>query len=275
MSDARRITTRLRSLFGLTTLPFTKDFDHDQLFRTDSFQQALDRLRYLCDRRGIGALFGAPGTGKSTLLRTFLGSLGKTTHAVCSIHYTSCSTVDLLRQIASGFQIEPRFRKADLVAAIKDRVLKLSRAQNLTAILVCDDAHLLTSRVLDDLRLLTSFDGDSRDDLTLILSGQPQLESQLRLAINEALAQRIVQRIRLRSLHPEEVDSYLTHRLQLAGRTARLFLPEAAEAIAKGARGIPRLIDRLAEQSLLLALRDNKKEIDAELVTEAIDEVEP
>ena len=158
---------------------------------------------------------------------------------------------------------------------IKERILKLSRAQKLTAILVIDDAHLLTSRFLDELRLLTSFDGDSRDDLTLILCGQPQLESQLRLAVNEAIAQRIVLKIRLRSLHPEEVEAYVKYRLELAGRTAKLFLPEAIEAVAKGARGIPRLIDRIAEHCLLVALRDKKKEIDAEIATEAIDEVEP
>ena len=102
-----------------------------------------------------------------------------------------------------------------------------------------------------------------------------QLETHLRLAVNEALAQRVVIRVRLRSLHPEEVEEYLVFRLELAGRTAKLFLPEAVEAIARAARGIPRLIDRVAEHSLLLALKEKKKEIDTELVTSAVDEVEP
>jgi type II secretory pathway predicted ATPase ExeA len=271
----RRLTTRIRSVFGFTSMPFAKGLDPEHLFATDAYRNALDRLRYLGDRRGIGAVFGAPGTGKSTLIRSFLGSLGKATHAIAYVPFSSCSVVELFRQIAFAFQIEPRFRKADLARDLSERILKLSRTQKLTALLVIDDAHLMTASVLDDLRLLTSFDGDSSDDLTLLLAGQPQLESQLRLATNEALAQRIVLKVRLRSLHPEEVSAYLTHRLEIAGRTARLFLPEAVEAIAKGSRGIPRLVDRLAEHSLLLALRDKKKEIDAEIVTEAIDEVEP
>lgn len=123
--------------------------------------------------------------------------------------------------------------------------------------------------------MLTSFDADSRDDLTMVLCGHPQLEANLRLAINEALAQRLVLRVHLRSLHPEEVDGYLRFRLELAGRTAKLFLPEAAEAIARAARGIPRLVDRLAEHCLLIALRGKRTEIDTEIVTEAIDEVDP
>jgi general secretion pathway protein A len=143
------------------------------------------------------------------------------------------------------------------------------------AVLVIDDAHLLPSSSLDELRLLTSFDQDSRDELTLILAGHPQLESNLRLAVNEALAQRIVIRVHLRPLRSEEVEAYLGFRLELAGRTAKLFLPDAVEAIYRASRGVPRLIDRLAEHSLLIGLRDKKIEISADLVTEAIDEVEP
>ncbi len=273
-SSTSRIESKLRSYFGFKSLPFTKDIDPDRLFRTDAFDQAIDRLRYLADRQGIGALFAAPGTGKSTLLRSFLSSLGKSTHAVCYVCHTTCASLDLYREIARGFQIEPRFRKADVLREIKERIVKLSRGQKLRAILVIDDAHLLPGKFLDELRLLTSFDEDSRDDLTVIISGHPQLESNLRLAVNEALAQRIVLRIRLRSLQPNEAEAYLSFRLEAAGRTAKLFLPDAAEAIARASRGIPRLIDRIAEHTLLSALRAGRKEIDAEIVTEAVDEVD-
>jgi general secretion pathway protein A len=274
-ADRQRIETKLRSTFGMKRLPFSKDLEPDELFVTEFFTQSLDRLRYLVDRRGIGAVFGAPGTGKSTLLRAFLGGLGKAAYSVCYVSHSTCAVLDLFREIARGFAIEPRYRKADVIREIKERVLKLARGQKVQPLLIVDDAHLLPTHVLDDLRLLTNFDADSRDDLTMVLCGHPQLEANLRLAINEALAQRIVLRVRLRSLHPEEVDGYLRFRLELAGRTAKLFLPEASEAIARAARGIPRLVDRLAEHCLLIALRSKQTEIDAEVVTEAIDEVDP
>jgi len=275
LPDGPRLETRLRSAFGFKRLPFGKDLEPDELFLTDTFSQSLDRLRYLVDRRGIGALFGAPGTGKSTLIRTFLSGLGKAGYAVTYLSHSTCAVLDLFREIARGFAIEPRHRKADVIREVKDRLVKLSRGQKIQPVLVIDDAHLLPTHVLDDLRLLTNFDADSKDDLTLVLSGHPQLESNLRLAINEALAQRVVLRVRLRSLRPDEVATYLAFRLELAGRTAKLFLPEAQEAIARAARGIPRLVDRLAEHSLLIALRANRTEIDADIVTEAVDEVDP
>ena len=245
-----RIETQLRSLFGFKSLPFAKDLEPDRLFENEAWGRALDRLRYLLDRRGIGTLFGAPGTGKSTLLRAFLSGLGRSAYAVCYVAETTCASLDLYRQIARGFQLEPRFRKADVLRDIKERISKLSRTQKLRALLVIDDAHLMPIGFLDELRLLTSFEQDARDELTLLLAGHPQLESNLRLAVHEAFAQRIVQRVRLRSLHPEEVEGYLNFRLELAGRTAKLFRPDAVEAIGRAARGIPRLIDRVAEHSL-------------------------
>jgi type II secretory pathway predicted ATPase ExeA len=275
MASNGRLETRLRSAFGLKSLPFAKEADPERLYVHPFLEQALDRLRYLADRKGIGVVFGAPGTGKSTLLRTFLASLGRTSHAVCYVEHTTCAILDIHRQIARGFALEPRFRKADVVAELKERLLKLARHQKIRPVLVIDEAHHLPVGFLDELRLLSSFDADGSDDLTVILAGHAQLENTLRLAVHEALAQRIVIRIRLRSLKPEEVEAYLDFRLQAAGRTAKLFLPEAVEAIAKASRGIPRLIDRVAEHCLLLALQANKKDIDADTVTEAIDEVDP
>jgi type II secretory pathway predicted ATPase ExeA len=254
-SDSARLETRLRSFFGLKSLPFAKDLEPDKPFSTDTFARGLDRLHYLADRQGTGVVFGTPGTGKSTLLRSFLASLPRTSHAVCYVARTNCASVELMREV-------------------HDRVLKLSRVQKVRPLLVIDEAHLLPSAVLDELRLLTSFEEDSRDDLTFILAGHPQLASNLRLAVNQAFAQRIVLRVHLRPFNAGEVADYLVFRLQLAGRSARLFLPDAIEAIRRASRGVPRLVDRLAEHSLLLALKAKKTDIDAELVTEAIDEVE-
>ncbi len=113
-----------------------------------------------------------------------------------------------------------------------------------------------------------------RDDLTLLLAGHQQIESTLRLAVHDALAQRITIRLRLKGWDRDEVDQYILYRLEAAGRTAKLFFPDAVEAIFKASRGVPRLVDRIAEHSLLAALHQHKKDIDAELVTESLDEVD-
>jgi type II secretory pathway predicted ATPase ExeA len=270
-----RTEPQLRAFFGLKALPFLKPPGAEDVLQTPSMTRALERLRYLADRRGIGVIFGGPGTGKSTLLRAFMASLAKTTHAVCYLSHTTCAVLDLYRQIARGFDLSPRYSRADVARELKERIQKLSRQSRIEPVLVIDEAHLLPAPFVEELRLLSSFDADSRDDLTMVLAGHLQLESNLRLAVHEAFSQRIVLRVRLNALDRPEVEKYLLFRLERAGRTAKLFLPDSIEAIAKASHGIPRLIDRLAEHALLLALRDHKKEIDAEIVMQATDEVEP
>lgn len=271
---AERLEQRLRAFFGLKSLPFLKACDPEDTLSTPAMEHALERLRYLLDRRGIGVVLGGPGVGKSTLLRTFQASLSRTAHAACYVTHTTCSVLDVVRQIARGFDLTPRFNRADVARELKERLQKLLSLQKLSPVLLLDEAHLLPATFLEELRILTSFDGDSKDELTLVLAGHPQLESNLRLAVNEAFAQRVVMKMRLSSLSRDEVERYVTHRLERAGRTARLFLPDAVEAMTKASRGVPRLLDRLGEHALLIALRDKKKEIDADLVTEALDEVE-
>ena len=274
MND-KRIETQLRSFFGFKTLPFTKDLEPDRIFGLERFEHALQRLRYLADRRGIGVLCGHPGTGKSTLLRAFSDGLGKTAYTCAYLSHTTCAILDLYRQIAHAFQIQPALRKADLMRQIQDRLLKLACVQKISPVLIIDEAHLLPAPFLDELRLLTSFDADARDVLALVLAGHHQLESNLRLAVNEAFAQRIILRLRLQPLVPAEVQPYLAFRLELAGRTAPLFLPDATEALARASRGIPRVIDRIAEHALLAALHVRKKDIDLDIVNQAIEEVDP
>lgn len=273
--SSTRIETRLRSFFGLRSLPFTKDLDPDDIFEVPVQTRALERLRFLVDRKGIGVLVGAPGCGKSTVLRKLKASLGKTSHAVCYLHQTTCASVDLYREIARGFGLEPRYRKADVLRELAERLLTISRQKRIRPVLILDEGHLLKAAFLDELRVLTNFDEDGAEELVLILSGHPQLESSLALGVNEALSQRIVVRVRLIALAPEEVEGYLDFRLEKAGRSGKLFLADGVEAITKGSRGIPRLVDRIAETALLLAMERKRKEIDSEIVMDAIDEVCP
>jgi general secretion pathway protein A len=260
--NEKRLETQVRAFFGFKALPFAKDLEPDRIFNLERLDQVLQRLRYLAERRGIGVLLGHPGTGKST-------------YACAYLAHTTCAILDLYRQIAYAFQLQPALRKADLMRQIQERLLKLACVQKISPVLVIDEAHLLPASFLDELRLLTAFDADARDVLALVLAGHPQLESNLRLAVNEAFAQRVILRLRLEPLLPAEVPSYLAFRLELAGRTAPLFLPDATEALARASRGIPRLIDRLAEHALLHALQTRTKDITLEIVNHAIEEVDP
>lgn len=270
----QRIETQLKSLFGFKAIPFTSGGSAKESFAYEGFTQALKRLRYLADRRGIGLLVGGSGTGKSTLIRAFIESLGNTAFRVGYICRTTCAVLDLYLEIGRQFGVEPAHRKSVLAERISERLASLSRTKHVTPVLIIDEGHLLPRTFLDELRIITNFEADSRDELVLVLAGHPQLETNLKLMINEAFAQRVVQRIRLKGFCRDETKAYVLHRLEQVGRTAEIFTEDGLEALHKASRGIPRLIDRLAEQSLLLALWERKKEVDAEIIGRAHEEFE-
>ena len=270
-----RLETQLRAYFGFKQLPFRKDFTQGEFFPTASCARTLKHLRYLVDRKGIGTLVCPPGTGKSTVLRVFMDSLSRTAYTVCYLPHSTCSVLDLVRQISRGFGLEPRYRRADVLSQLKERLEKLAVQQKTQPVLVLDDAHLLPGRFLDELQILSSFEVDGRDELTIVLAGQPQLRANLALAVNESFSQRVVLRLDLEPWTRDEIAGYLDYRLQRAGRTAKLFKQDALNALVKAARGIPRLVDRVAEHALILAYEEGQKTVSVELVTAALERVEP
>ncbi|NWG12917.1 MAG: AAA family ATPase [Acidobacteria bacterium] len=267
-----RLASRLKSAFGLQRIPFTPEI-HGDFFLHPAFEEGLRKLRYVADRRGMAVLVAGAGVGKSTLLRAFIESLGRTSFLVAYVPEATCGILDLYRAIARAFGIDPAFRKSDLLRRIQERLPAVA-GRKICPVLICDEAHLLNRTFFDELRILADFGADAPDEMMLLLSGQPQLETSLRLGINEALAQRIVLRVRLAPLDRGQVEQYLAHRLQLAGRTAPLFTPDGIEGLVRASHGVPRLIDRVGEVSLLIALEGKKKEIDAEIVAQAAQEVE-
>lgn len=266
---------RLRSFFGLKSLPFDSDLGPEDFFPTVQFEDALQRLRYMAERRGIATLTAPVGVGKSTLIRTFLHDLGHTQFFPAYVPETTCSVLETYKAIAYAFDIHPAFRKIDLLKQIRERLMALACHRKITPVLVLDEAHLLHRPFFDELRILLNFDADRSNPIMLLLSGQPQLQSSLRLSINEALRQRIICRIELSALDRQQSEDYIAHRLKLAGRTAPIFSPDAFEAIFTFSNGVTRSINRLLEASMLLAFKDKKKEIDLDIVNLAISELDP
>lgn len=269
-----RTHTRLKSAFGFTRLPFDSNIGPDEYFVYPDFEKALERLQYVANRKGIATLTAPSGAGKSTLLRAFIESLGKTQFFPAYVCDTSCSVLELYKAIAYALDLEPSHSKIQIIRLIKERISSLALHRKITPILILDEAQILHRPFFDELRLLANFDADSSNLFMLLISGQPQLENSLRLSINEALSQRIIAKIKLEAFDRTLTEQYLHHRLQLAGRSAPLFAQDAIEAIWSFSNGISRLIDRVAETSLYIALQGKKKDIDLETVNLAIQEID-
>ena len=140
-------------------------------------------------------------------------------------------------------------------------------------VLIIDEAQHLRNDVPEDLRLLTNFVMDSEQRLCLLLVGLTELRRRLAMAVHEALSQRLVVRHHLTGLDRSELDAYLTHRLRFAGCELPLFEPPAIEALFQSARGLPRLVNRIAHYALTAAAFNDARTVNAGHLEHAVAEL--
>jgi type II secretory pathway predicted ATPase ExeA len=158
-----------------------------------------------------------------------------------------------LRQLARELDLEPAYRRGDLVRQISEAIVRLNQSKKQHPLLICDEAHLLGHPALEQFPLLLNFDMDSSHYLTLLLIGQPLLRRTLSLQLHEALRQRIAVHYHLEGLTREELDAYLTHQLKTAGISQPLFDDTATQGLYQATKGILRKVNKLAVTALRLA----------------------
>src|SRR5207248_4685443 len=125
-------------------------------------------------------------------------------------------------------------------------------------VLMIDEAQLIpTKSTFDEIRLLTNFQLDAQNLLSVILIGQPELDTRLDRPAYAPLRQRIGMRYSLGPLSLEETLCYIEHRIRIAGAQRNPFTRSAMEEIHATSGGIPRLINTLATTALLDAFGDD------------------
>lgn len=258
--------------FGFTRLPFDHKPGPDQLFHAPSLDELHSRLTYLVDTRGIGLLTGEPGSGKSTALRRLRDALHPEEVRAVYLHDTAVNPADFFRQLALELGLEPHWSRALIFRSVQQEIARLVKERRLSVLIVVDEAHHLRPDILALLPLLTNFDWDGSNRLTLLLAGQSGLRQKLRMAHLESLAQRITIRYALRHLDRETTRLYLEHRLKLAGVDRPLFTDPALEALFTASGGFMRHIDTLAHHALAATALQRARLVDAEHVVKAAEE---
>lgn len=255
--------------FGMKFNPFTKEIASQDLFLSKDLKELDSRLKYLQTTRGIGLVIGEPGSGKSTALRKYVNGLNPALYKHC---YFSLSTVTLLEfyhGLALELGEEPKFKKIALFHQIQHAINVLYSERRITPIIILDEIHLTSNKVLEDLRLIFNFNMDSQNPFILILAGQPLIRSKLTLNINNPLRQRLTVKHVMQGLGPEELYSYISSRLELAGVHEQIFLETAINAMYAITGGLPRVVNQLATNCLLCAYDKKQRTVDEEIVYQA------
>ncbi|GMA82983.1 hypothetical protein GCM10025855_25160 [Shewanella glacialipiscicola] len=263
-----------KAFYGLSDNPFSIAPNPHYLFLSDRHREALAHLTYgLGETGGFVLLTGEVGTGKTTVSRCLLGQLPDNTDTAFILN-PSLTELELLATLCDELKItygdNPTLKQ--LIDHLS-RFLLANHSKGRNTVLIIDEAQHLRPEVLEQLRLLTNLETDTKKLLQVILIGQPELQLLLKRQELRQLAQRITARYHLLPLNEDEIGLYVLHRLQVAGRFEPLFTGKAIKVLQKYSGGIPRLINLLCERALMAGYAQSRLPIDHHMVRQAAVEV--
>ena len=257
--------------FGLTSKPFGKTPDPGFLFESRQHREALARLEYAVEEKELALLVGDVGSGKTTLSRALIDRVGESRPVVLLIN-PRLTPMQLLRAIARGLGLAPARFRNELLDQLHTKLYELYE-EDREPVLMIDEAQLIPGKAtFDEIRLLTNFQLDDQNLLSVVLIGQPELDRRLAKDHYAPLRQRIGMRYSLGPLSLEETRQYIDHRIRVAGGARNPFSDEAMAEIHALSGGVPRLINTLATTSLLDAFGDDAAVIDPPRVLSAAKE---
>jgi general secretion pathway protein A len=262
-------------LFKLHELPFRLTPDPAFLYLSKHHARAkayMESTIWFTD--GFVVITGEIGSGKTTLIETFLKELEKDV-VVAQINQTQVSAIEFLQTVLVQFGFQPfRMKKAELLSTLNEFLVE-QYANGRRVLLIVDEAQNLSNKVLEEIRLLSGVETTKEKVLRIILAGQPELNEKLNSPMLIQLAQRIRLRFHLTALSKTDTQLYIQHRLEVAGSQGRqIFDPETYPLIYRYTGGIPRLVNTLCDTTMMAAFAQDKDVVTVEHMNAAIEELQ-
>jgi general secretion pathway protein A len=264
------------AFYGLKEKPFSLTPDPKYLYPSRVHREALDHLLYgVQEREGFIVITGDVGTGKTTLCRAILSRLDPRTKTALILN-PLLSEEELLRAVLHDFGLPGSgSTKKELIDELNEFLIRsLTRGQN--AVLIVDEAQDLSSRLLEQVRLLSNLETEREKLIQIILVGQLGLQELLASPELKQLNQRVSVRYQLRPLSFQETCQYIYHRLTVAGGSSGLTISsQALRAIYRFSRGVPRLINLACDRALLQGFVDHSTHITEARAQKAVKSLGP
>jgi general secretion pathway protein A len=257
--------------YGLRELPFELTPNPKYLFLTRQHREALSTLVYgLSSGKGVTALIGEAGTGKTTLLHAALQS--EHCRQVTCVYLmnptlTRAEFIEIL-SVQFGLSAQAARSKAALLHEL-EAVLRERRARGQITALMIDEAQSLSGELLEEVRLLANSETATEKLLTLVLAGQPELRDRLNEHGLRQLKQRVTLRCEITPFSQQETAAYIAWRIRTAGGdAAKLFTREAVMLIHERSGGIPRTVSVICDNALLTGFGLGRQPVNYEMVLE-------
>jgi general secretion pathway protein A len=261
------------SHFGLTGPPFQLTSSPAQLYMSKEHREAYAALEWglLHEPSGFTLLIGEVGTGKTTLALAILARQYENVRtAYLSNPKLTFEEIVKLVMKQLGIKTRSKSKLADL-EAVNDFLCALKPGERV--VVMMDEAQGLSDETMEQLRLLSNSGKKDEKQLHFVFIGQPELLRRLTNPSLRQLEQRIGARTVLNPLQRAECHEYIEQRLRAVNGTAdRIFKAGALRYLVRRGGGIPRRINVLCHNAMLLAYSGGARMVDTRMVEAAVTE---
>jgi general secretion pathway protein A len=255
--------------FGLSEAPFDLTPNPRFLFLTSRQREALGNLQYaLASSKGFTLILGEAGTGKTTLVRAAMASIGDTPSRYVLVNNPTLGRREFYEFLAQEFGLSEgaAASKTRFLVELQKDVEARAAAGGLTGLII-DEAQSMPHELLEEIRLLGNIETNTSKLLNIVLCGQPELAERLNETSLRQLKQRVALRCELRPLSLKETASYISGRLRIAGGIpADIFKREAVVAVFEGSSGVPRTINVICDNALISGFAAQVKPVTLDIV---------
>lgn len=260
--------------YGFTEKPFNLTPDPRFLYLSARHTEAFAHLEFgRRERGGFIVITGDVGTGKTTLARCFLSRLDART-STAFVLYPALSAVELLQTVLEELHVPVRGTSLKAHVDALHAFLLVADRQGRQVVLLIDEAQDLSPDVLEQVRLISNLETDTRKLIQIVLMGQSELADILARHDLRQIAQRVTARYHLGALDREETREYIHHRITVAGGAGKVaFTARALAAVHRASGGVPRVINLLCDRALLAGYVAGTRTIDEAMVDRAAAEV--
>jgi general secretion pathway protein A len=254
--------------FNLEREPFSNAPNDSFYFNSEQHNQAWLRLMYSVDsNKGLAVLVGGVGTGKTTLARRMLDNLPieKYESSLLVMIHSAITPEWILTRISMQLGVKnPEENPLKLLKQLYERLLQIDQ-EGRKAVVLIDEAQMLQTReLMEEFRGLLNLEIPGKKLLNIVFFGLPELEDSMKL--DEPLAQRIAIKYTIKPLSIKAAESYIHHRIQVAGGTSTPIMPDALTAVHRFSGGVPRLINTICDNALLETFLRRNEQVSMQIV---------
>jgi type II secretory pathway predicted ATPase ExeA len=254
--------------FCFKQMPFERNIPVEHLYTTPKFDELLARLEYAARTRKFCVVTGGVGVGKTTSIRKFVASLDRNSFRCIYIADSALTPRvfywEVLTQLSTDSK--PSFYRSEGKRKMMECFSRLAESARAIPVIIIDEAHKLSTGMLEETRFLLNNDLDSQNPMSLVVVGQNELRTKLSAEIYEPITQRIDFRFALEPFDRAQTQDYIHAHMRYAGESREIFSPSAVDAVYNFSGGVARKINKACSLSLLYAAQKSMHSIDGGIV---------